>query len=199
MLTDARQRGFNLIEAVVTVSVLGILIAAAVPGMGDWIRATHVRNVAETTQNGLQKARTEAMKRNKVVTFWLVSPANAVKPDNTCALSPASAAWVISLDDPAGKCATDPSSTTLPRIVETYGPGQAANGVTVSALDGAGAAASSISFNGFGQRVGAGVARIDITHDSGPSVRPLRIQVSSSGGVRMCDPAVAAPDPRACT
>ena len=30
------------------------------------------------------------------------------------------------------------------------------------------------------------------------SVRPLRIQISASGGVRMCDPAVASPDSRAC-
>lgn len=199
MLTSARQRGFNLIEAVVTVSVLGILVAAALPSVGDWMRATHVRNLAESLQNGLQKARSEAMKRNKVVTLWLVSPATAVRPDDSCALSSASAAWVVSLEDPAGHCGSAPSATVTPRIVEIYGPGQGANGITVAALDAAGAAANSVSFNAFGQRVGTGIARIDITHDSGATVRPLRIQISSSGGVRMCDPAVTSPDPRACT
>lgn len=198
MLTSTRQRGFNLIEAVVTVSVLGLLIAAGLPSMSEWIRATHVRNVAETTQTGLQKARAEAMKRNRVVTFWMVSPATTTRPDDACALSSASGAWVVSIDNPAGKCGTAASASVEPRIVETYGPGPGASGITVAAVDAAGAAASSVSFNAFGQRVGAGLSRIDITHDSGATVRPLRIQISSSGGVRMCDPAVAAPDPRAC-
>jgi type IV fimbrial biogenesis protein FimT len=198
VLKRAGQRGLSLIEAVVTVSVLGILIAAAAPSMADWMRAIHVRNLAETTQNGLQKARNEAMERNKVVTFWLVSPASAVQPDDTCALSSASGAWVVSLDDPTGKCATAPSTGAAPRIVEAYGPGPGANGIAVAAVDATGAVSSSVSFNGFGQRVGNGIAQIDISHDSGPSVRSLRIQISTSGGIRMCDPAVGATDPRAC-
>ena len=200
MLKQAVQRGFNLIEAVVTVSVLGLLVAAAVPSMNDWIRSTKVRGLAETTQNGLQRARNEALKRNQVVTFWLVSPQNTASPDNTCALASDSAAWVVSVDDPSGHCADAPSTTAAPRIVEVYGPGPGGNGITVAGLAADGTtAASSVSFNGYGQRVGAGtLANIDITH-ADESVRPLRIQITTSGGIRMCDRAVLAPDPRACS
>jgi type IV fimbrial biogenesis protein FimT len=202
VLIQGRQRGFNLIEAVVTISVLGILLAATLPSMSDWIRSTHVRTLAETTQSGLNKARQEAMKRNKVVTFWLVSPATTPAPDDSCGLLSTSGAWVVSLDDPTGKCGNPPSTSDAPRIVETYGPGQGATGVSVAAFDdpdpAAGDPTSSVSFNGFGQRVGTGIARIEIAHATEPTVRPLRIEISSSGGIRMCDPAVDAQDSRAC-
>jgi len=194
-----RQRGFNLIEAAVTVSLLGLLVATAVPSMTDWIHSARVRGLAETTQNGLQRARNEALKRNKIVTFWLVSPNTTASPDNGCALASDSGAWVVSMDNPAGACATAPSPTTAPRIVEVYGPGPAGNGIVVAGLASDGAtAATSVSFNGYGQRVGAGtLANVDISHaDAG--ARQLRIQITASGGIRMCDKAFLQPDARAC-
>lgn len=190
-----RQRGINLIEVAVTVSVLGILIAAGMPSMGDWIRSTHVRTLAETTQTGLHRARQEAMKRNQLVTFWLVSPATTTRPDNTCALSATSGAWVVSLENPTGLCGTAPSASLTPRIVETYGPGNSAEGIAIAADT------ASISFNGFGQRTGGGAWKVDISHSASTSVRPLRVEVSASGGIRMCDPtatAIDSNDPRAC-
>lgn len=199
MLNTVRQRGFNLIEAMVAVSVLGILLAATVPSMTDWIRATRVRGLAETTQAGLQKARNEAMKRNKVVTLWLVDPPNTTQPTDACTLSSSSGAWVISLDDPTSHCGSAPSSTAAPRIVEVYGPGKGGDQVVFTAVDKDANAATSVSFNGFGQRVGGGIATINISHSAGASVRPLRITISSSGGIRSCDPTVSTPDPRACS
>jgi type IV fimbrial biogenesis protein FimT len=170
--------------------------------MTDWIRSSHVRGLAETMQTGLQRARGAALKRNKVVTFWMVTPVDTVSPDDTCALSSASGAWVVSLDDPSGHCSTDPSPTVTPRIIETYGPGQAAFGVNVVAADTNGNTITSVSFNGFGKRVGGGAPiKIDISHAASTDVRPLRIEISTSGGVRMCDPRATlanANDARAC-
>ncbi|MDB5753334.1 MAG: pilus assembly protein FimT [Ramlibacter sp.] len=197
MLIQRRQRGFNLVEAIITLAVLGILVAAAVPSVTDWMRSTAVRNLAETTNTGLQKARMEAMRRNQIVTFWMVTATSA--PTNDCALSAASAAWVVSLDNPAGKCATAPSATETPRIVEVYGPGPSVAGITVSGLDQDAAAASSVSFNGFGQavRTGKPLRSIDISHTD-ISARRLRLQIAGGGGIRMCDRDVTSPDPRAC-
>jgi len=198
MLTWGRQRGFNLIEAVVTVSVLGILVAAAAPGMTDFVRSSRVRSLAEATQNGLQRARSEALKRNQVVTFWLVSPYNTASPDDTCTVVTNSAAWVVSLDDPTSHCSGPDTTTGLPRIVEVYGPGAAGNSIVVAGLAAdAATPASSVSFNGYGQRVGTGtLANIDLSTAS--ATRRLRIQITSSGGIRMCDRDLVAPDPRVC-
>ena len=199
MLNTGRQRGFNLVEIAVTVSVLALLVAAAAPSMADFIRSSRVRSLAEATQNGLQRARSEALKRNQVVTFWLVSPNNTASPDSTCTVVSNSGAWAVSLDDPTSHCDGPDSTTGLPRIVEVYGPGAAGNNITVAGLAADGVtAASSVSFNGYGQRVGAGtLANIDIS-TADASSRLLRIQITPSGGIRMCDRSLVAPDPRAC-
>lgn len=203
MLNKAGQRGFNLIEAIVVMAILAFLAATAGPSMVDWIKSVRVRNLAETTVAGLQKARGEALKRNKPVTFWLVTPTTTTLPDATCALSSASGAWVVSLDDPTSHCDTAPSPTAAPRIVESYGPGASGGSVTVTALaSDETTAASSVSFDGYGQvvRTGSPIAVINIQHaTAGAAARLLRVEVTTNGSIRMCDRSVAAPDPRACT
>lgn len=203
------QRGFSMVEVAITMTVLALLLAAAVPSVAGWMRNTRVRNAAEALQMGLQRARAEALRRNVNVTFWLVSGSDERTVDNSCALSSASGSWVISLSDPAGHCATSPSPTTAPMIVETHAVGDGGSGVTVLAQSAAAAAAQCVRFNGFGQVVDAAVApadncrlpnqiaTVDVTHASS-GARRLRIMVSTGGGVRMCDRGVAATDPRAC-
>jgi type IV fimbrial biogenesis protein FimT len=194
------QHGFNLIEAMVTVSVLAILMAVAVPNVVDWMRRTQARTLAESINNGLQKARMEAVRRNKVITFWLVSPAGSTVLDDHCTLSSASGSWVISVEDPTSKCGTAPSPTVSPMIVERYHAGSAAPLLVVSGLaSDAATAASSISFNGTGQPVTAAarLATVDITHTL-TGARRLRVALSSTGSIRMCDRDVQAPDARAC-
>jgi len=77
------SHGFTLVELVVTMAVLSLLAFAVMPSVADWIRSTRVRNAAEAVQNGLQKARTEALRQNKNVTFWLVSLADDRVIDNS--------------------------------------------------------------------------------------------------------------------
>ena len=197
-----RQRGFNLIEAMVTLTVLGLLLATALPNMVTWMHSTAVRSVAESTENGLLKARGEAVARNKVVTFWLVqSPTTMAAPDGNCALSSTSGSWVVSLSDPTGHCADGASTTNAPYIVQTYGPGNNAAALTISGKQKDGStAATSVSFNGYGQAVGTGsLASVDVAYATDTDARALRVQVSPSGSVRLCDNSVTAPDPRACT
>lgn len=204
MLSIRPQRGFNLLEAVVAVSVLGILIAGSLPSVASWIRATEMRSVAEAVQVGLQKARIEALRRNQIVTFWLVTmPEPAASLGDGCTLSATSASWVVSLDTPVDHCGSAASPTVAPRIVETHGAGKAALSFAISGLKPGGsvAAANSVSFNGYGQVVASSdrLSRIDISH---PEVgqRSFSVEISPSGGVRMCDRGVdkATGDPRAC-
>lgn len=184
------SQGFGLIEMMITVSIMALLMAAVAPSMTEWIVNTRLRGSAEITLAGLQKARAEAIKSNQVMTFWMVSPTAAAKLDNTCALSSASASWVIGLSDPAGACASEPSATVAPMIIESHGAGNTATGVDVSAVSGSNAAATKVGFNGFGQRPLAipddDIRSIDFTSTT-TGTRHLRIEISAGGSVKMCD------------
>jgi type IV fimbrial biogenesis protein FimT len=191
-----RSLGFNLIEVMLAITVLALILGLGFPSVAEFIRNTQTRALAESLQNGLQRARTEALKRNRPVTFWLVTPAVGI-PDASCALSAASGSWVVSLDNPAGKCNIAASDSDDPRIVEIFG--STAPNIDIEATAADGSAVSSVTFNGFGQPVAgsAPIARINVTHQS-TGARQLSVQVSSGGGVRMCDRAASSPDPRAC-
>ncbi|WP_427911749.1 GspH/FimT family pseudopilin [Ramlibacter sp. MMS24-I3-19] len=198
MLTSRRRsRGFNLIELMVTISVLALLLGLAVPAASDWLHNTQVRSVAEAIQNGMQKARAEAIRRNRPVGFWLVTPVSGV-PDSTCAASSSSPSWVISLDNPAGKCDVAASPTVAPRTVEVFGSKWSGINVAALAADGV-TVASSITFNSFGQPVPGTtpIGLINISHQQS-GARRLRIELSSGGAVRLCDRDASSPDPRAC-
>ena len=190
------QRGFSLIELMVGIVILGVLMAMAVPRFSDWLRNARVRTSAEAMQNGLQLARAEAVRRNATVRFQLV---NTI--DDTCALDTAGPHWVVSMDNPAGQCASAPSDTAAPRIIQVRNRAEG----SVQTLVAAGQ--SAFVFNGLGRLtpVPAGNVAIDVSSTtggtcvaSGGSVRCLRVLVSVGGQIRMCDPALPAGDAQAC-
>jgi type IV fimbrial biogenesis protein FimT len=201
-------RGFSLLELAVTLTVLALLLTAVSPSVAEWVRNTRTRGVAESVLAGLQKARTEALRTNESVTFWLVAGSDVRVVDDSCALSDSSASWVVSREDPSGACAAAPSATVSPMLVDASAAGAGADRITVAALSGAGADAVCVRFNGFGRvsdtnvlpadgcRQPSQISTIDITHNDG--ARRLRVVVSPSGGVRLCDRDVATTDPRAC-
>ena len=193
-----RQSGFSLVELGVTLAVLALLAFAVLPLVADWLRNTRVRNSAESIQNGLQKARNEALRRNQNITFWLVSQSDERIVDNNCALSSSSGSWVISVSNPSGLCATQPDNATAPMIVETHAAGDGGSGVAVVAAASDGSASSSVTFNGFGQVVQASspINTIDFSATSG--AHRLRVVVNAGGSVRMCDRDVADTDSRSC-
>lgn len=201
MLSRSPEGGFSLIELLVAITVLALLIAAAGPSTASWVRSAHTQNAAEAAQNGLRRARTEAMRRQRPVTLWLVTSAErGTLPDDSCRLSDASPSWVISLDDPTGSCATPPSADAEPRIIETAGI-PVPQGLAVRAFSSAGSPAHSVTFDASGARIADvdAIGRIDVTHPDS-SVRALRIEVSASGSIRLCDRVLPAggDDPKAC-
>ncbi len=193
-----RQRGFSIIELAVVMVILGLILTTAIPSIGTWMRNTKIRNQAEAVQNGLQQARLEAVKQNRAITFWLVNLPTANSMNDNCTLSATGTSWVVSQSSPASKCGTTPGSST-PQIVAKYTGADGGTGVSVQGLQSDfTTGASSVTFDGFG-RASGNLRRINVTDaSSATGSRPLRIDISQAGMIRMCDPSAGSSDPRKC-
>ncbi len=71
-----RAAGFTMIEMVVTMTVFALLVAFTVPAMQKWVANVKVRAVADSLQNGIRLAQTEALRRGRQVVFALTNTAN---------------------------------------------------------------------------------------------------------------------------
>lgn len=195
------QRGFNLIELMIGIAVLGVLLTLGLPSMSAWLQNAQLRTAAEGVMSGLSLARSEALRRNSTVRFQFTTTLDA-----SCALSTAGKNWVVSQADPTGACNVAPSETAAPQIIQAKASVEGTTNAVITATGG-----SSYNFNGLGRATGAGnMTSIDITNPTGGAcqgtdgvgggpMRCLRVQISTGGQVRMCDPAVsAATDPRFC-
>ncbi len=202
MLRTPTQRGVTLIELAVTFIVLGLLVVAAGPSIGTWISNTNVRNTATSIYAGLNRARAEAVRLNRSVRFSLVSVTDPAILDNSCALAATGVSWVASINDPAGACATAPSETAGPMIIDKAAGGPGGRRVSVAALQAdLATAANTVTFNAFGRVTDAtAISRIDIDNETaGGDFRALRILIGTGGTVRMCDVKVTDNnDPRKC-
>jgi type IV fimbrial biogenesis protein FimT len=193
--TMSKQRGFTIIELVIAITIAGLLVAAALPSAGTWIRNTRIRTAAESISIGIQQARNEAVRRNQPVSLFLVSDADAVSMSDACALSSSSSGWVVSLASPAGRCASDRGT-----FIALRPPGDTAVGLNVAAVDSTATAATTVAFNGYGQLSGASpISCIRVSNPSDAATRALNIAINAGGQIRMCDPAVTdTNDPRIC-
>jgi len=193
------QRGVTLTEVLVVVAILGTVMFAVLPEVATWMRNLGVRNVAESIKGGLERARLEALRRNSAVTFWMVEDSGRSVLSDACVLSSESGSWVISSQNPTGKCGTEPSKDEGAVVIEKWAVSEGGRSVVVGAADANSNGADRVIFTSLGQlsTLGTSAAQIDIKSSSGEA-RNLRIQINAGGSVRLCDPNVAADDPRRC-
>ena len=62
-MSHANERGFTLVELMVTIAIVGILAAIAMPNFQSMIQANRIQSAAAEFQAGLALARAEAIKR----------------------------------------------------------------------------------------------------------------------------------------
>ena len=193
------QRGVTLIELLVALAMLGMVVFAVMPEVSNWMRNLAVRNVGESLKGGLERARLEALRRNGSVSFWLVADDSKTGLSNGCQVSSEGSSWVVSGQDPSGKCASEASQDDGAVVIEKWVSSDGGRAVVVEAVDANGIGANRVTFTSLGQLSTANVsaARIVIKHSEGDA-RDLRIDINAGGSVRLCDPNVAADDPRHC-
>jgi type IV fimbrial biogenesis protein FimT len=180
-----RQRGFTLVELLVTIALLALLLGLAGPSFTLWTRNAQVRTISDALQNGARLAQAEAVRRNRQVVFFLTN-------DPVCAAATTAAAngafWVVRS---VALTAGDTAATVQCGALADSAPGVAINGPTA------------ICFNSMGRQVanatpGAGSTTTCTLAASGVSTydvsstgadRPLRVLVTLGGQVRQCDPA----------
>jgi type IV fimbrial biogenesis protein FimT len=173
-----RQSGITLTEILIAVAIIGVLMALGMPAFQNWIQNTQIRTASEAIMNGLQTARNEAIRRNTAVQFKLDGGT--------------STQWRVNLF-------IDPDGTPIQSRAAEEGSANA----TITVLP---AGADTVTFSALGRVVpnadaSDSLAQVDIDNVLIPVVadrRNLRIVIPAGGALRMCDPKVAAGDPRAC-
>ena len=173
---DMKQaRGFSLIELMVVVAIVAMLAIVGLPNYAIWVQNTAIRNATESVLNGLQLARSEAVARNTSIDF--VVNANS--------------GWTFG-------CAT--ASATCPAVIQAKSANEGSSGTLVTINNAA--IADTVRFGNFGALADNGGAAISIDIDSttlsAADSRQLRVDISTGGSVRMCDPSLGGQDPRRC-
>lgn len=62
-------RGFTVLELMVTIAVLGIIVAMAVPSYQKMVAKSNIRTAAQSLTEAINEARMEAISQKKVVTL----------------------------------------------------------------------------------------------------------------------------------
>lgn len=173
-ITRSSERGFTLIELMISVAVVGVLSVLALPEFNQWIANTKIRSTTESILAGFQFARTEAVRRNRGVQIQLNSDTG----------------WTVT------EVAT---GTALQARPATEGSGGISLAILLS--DATTPASGTVVFNGLGRVANATpITQVDVdsTAINAASTRELRITVNAGGRVRACDPSKPSTDPRGC-
>jgi len=201
-MSSRRQAvGLTLIELMVAITIFGLLLVMAAPGLSDWLANLRLRNTAEALGAALQGARSEAVARNSRVRFQLTSTLGA-----DCTLNTSGPHWVINLDPAADATAVESncddalSETDAPRILSRHDGSQAAGSAALTASQ------SALVFNGLGRLTPAGAVSFEVKSteanacvSDGGTRTCMHVEVSAVGQVRVCNPAVASAHPAACS
>ena len=168
------QRGFTLVELMISLVVLGLLSALGAPSFFEWLQNSQTRAAAEAVLNGVQLARAAAIERNANVRVVFAPP---------------STGWTVAVDSTGAVLQSRSGAEGTSNAVLTATP-SAGTTITFGAL-------GSVTTN---TDTSVTITQLDVTNSKFAAARTLRVVVTGGGSTRMCDPApaLASTDPRRC-
>lgn len=178
-----RERGFTLVELVVTIALLGTLLGLAAPAFSDWIRGARVRTIANALQTGARLAQGEAVRFNRQVVFFLTNDSSCNAATNA-ALN--GSFWAIRT---IGLTAGEAVQTVQCGTLADSAPGVSIAGPTAICFNSAGRQTTNPSPGAGGAACNLPPTGMSVYDISANGARSLRVQVSLGGQVRQCDPA----------
>jgi type IV fimbrial biogenesis protein FimT len=75
-MSRQRHKGFTLIELMITIAVLGVLVALALPSFQSILEGRRLVGAADDLYSNIQYARSEALKRNETIRFQVTTGTN---------------------------------------------------------------------------------------------------------------------------
>lgn len=197
--------GYTLIELMVGVAILGILLAVGIPNMANWIMANKARAASGFYLDGLSMARRQAVAHNARSRFLLVPGTNGQFDWQVDLCFPVPG---VPCKDDEGNWSTtaapsggDPEGAAGFRSVLRSAASLPASDLLIPVVAPAGASAVYFTEVGWvdttiGDRLA--LLRLDPAPALANAVRSAAVAVTLAGMAAKCDPAVAAPDSRAC-
>lgn len=110
----AQERGVSLIELLVVMSIVGVLATLAAPSLSSFVDSTRLNGATNLLLGDLNRARSEAIKRNGRVLLCIRNAAG-----NACATTTNWAVgWLVCADlDADGTCDANTASDPNPMLV----------------------------------------------------------------------------------
>lgn len=96
-----RNKGFTLVELMVTISIVAILAVVAVPAFSDMVKNNRMVSVRNNLLNAIQYARSEAVSRNRSVSICPSTDQLTCAATNDWATG-----WIVFEDTATGATAT---------------------------------------------------------------------------------------------
>lgn len=174
MRRQAEEGGFTLIELMVVIVILAVLATLGIPSFMEMIHNTQLRTAAESMFDGLQIARSEAVRRNAHTQFvlgpgtgWTVNEINPPTSGLACSV-------IATIQTRSGSEGSEKATVSV--------TGTLAAGATTVTFTPTGWTTTSCAPNSIAQ-INVGSSVLDATRE-----RPLEIRITASGGMRLCAP-----------
>jgi type IV fimbrial biogenesis protein FimT len=183
MSTRNSQRGVTLLEAMVVISIAAIVVAVGTPSLQSWIASGRLKVKAESVLNGLQLARSEALKRNTAIFFTIA----------------ADSSWTVGCSTTVADLNND-GVDDCPASIQAKPAEEGGDNVTIALVP---ATSTTATFTGLSILSSAnkdGSAPLTaVNFSTTGTTKAYRVTLSPGGQSKLCDPAVTtAGDPRKC-